>query len=86
MVPSISLHSSEFRAEVEIKFIMQQILMHSINKQLYLVSRCIKLKTSLPSDCIMERLIQTIVELSAFVSIYMNTQYAYNVKINEKAY
>lgn len=60
--------------------------MYSINKQLYLVSRCIKLKTSLPSDCIMERLIQTIVELFAFVSIYRNTQYAYNVKINEKAY
>lgn len=57
--------------------------MHSINKQLYLVSQCIKLETSLPPDYIMECLIQTVVYLSAY--IYMNTQYAQNVKINENA-
>lgn len=44
--------------------------MHRNNKQLYLVSQRIKLETSLPPDCVMECLVQTIVYLSAYIKVH----------------
>lgn len=57
-------------AAVGAKFIRQRIQMHRNNKQLYLVSQRIKLETSLPPDCVMECLVQTIVYLSAYIKVH----------------